>query len=771
MSVGCATMTPVTKSQDAAREHAADPVCNQPVALEPPQEARRQWEDLAAQVREHRFAYYVKDSPTIADGEFDALLRQLEALEDRFPTLRVPDSPTQKVGAGDLSTAFATVDHVERMLSLDNVFSKGELAEWIERVVKAASGAEIHFLTELKIDGLAVNLLYENGRLVRALTRGDGRTGEDVTHNVRTISGIPAQLRTPHDAHDETTATVPIPELVEVRGEVFFPRVDFDAFNAVWAEAGNTPFANPRNAAAGSLRQKDPRVTAARPLRMLVHGIGARTGFAIERQSQAYKILRGWGLPTSTHNEVVEDLAEIVRRVDYFATHQHSVEHELDGLVVKIDEIAVQRRLGSTSRAPRWAIAYKYPPEEVTTRLLDIEVNIGRTGRVTPFGVMEPVKVAGSTVEMATLHNGFEVARKGVRIGDMVVLRKAGDVIPEILGPVVDLRTGDERQFVMPTRCPSCETVLAPAKEGDKDIRCPNARACPSQLRERVFGCASRGALDIEALGWEAAIALTDPEHNRPEWADKDHLPREEPVLDGEAGLFELVSEDLADVHVWRQPKRKGELGQWEKQSFFFTKPTVKTPAKPRATTGVLLDELEKAKTRPLWRVLVALSIRHVGPTAARALATHFGTMQAIRAASIEELAAVEGVGQVIAESVVAWFAVDWHRDIVDRWAQAGMSMADERDTSIERTLEGVTVVVTGSLARFSRDEGKAAIIARGGRASGSVSKKTDFVVVGENAGSKADKAEQLGVTTIDEEGFIALLAGGPQAVALSEEE
>lgn len=764
-------MSPVTKSQDAAREHSAGPVGSEPVAPEPPQEARREWEELAEHIREHQFAYYVKDSPTITDGEFDALLRQLEALEERFPTLRIPDSPTQEVGAGDLSTAFTAVDHVERMLSLDNVFSQDELADWVRRVVNSASGAQIHFLTELKIDGLAVNLLYENGRLVRALTRGDGRTGEDVTHNVRTISGVPARLRTPGDAHDEATASVPIPELVEVRGEVFFPRVDFDAFNAVWAEAGNTPFANPRNAAAGSLRQKDPRVTAARPLRMLVHGIGARAGFDITRQSEAYEILRGWGLPTSTHNEVVEDLAQIQRRVDYFATHRHSVEHELDGLVVKIDEIAVQRQLGSTARAPRWAIAYKYPPEEVTTRLLDIEVNIGRTGRVTPFGVMEPVKVAGSTVEMATLHNGFEVARKGVRIGDMVVLRKAGDVIPEILGPVVDLRTGDERQFVMPTHCPSCGTALAPAKEGDKDIRCPNARACPSQLRERVFALASRGALDIEALGWEAAVALTDPEYNRPDWADTENVPREEPVLDGEAGLFDLAAADLADVHVWRLPKRKGELGQWEKQSFFFTKPTAKTPAKPRATTQVLLEELDKAKARPLWRVLVALSIRHVGPTAARALATHFGTMEAIRAASIEELAASEGVGQVIAESVIAWFEVDWHRHIVDRWAQAGVSMADERDTSIERTLEGVTVVVTGSLARFSRDEGKAAIIARGGRASGSVSKKTDFVVIGENAGSKADKAEQLGLRTLDEEGFVALLAGGPEAMAAGEEQ
>ncbi|WP_168584042.1 NAD-dependent DNA ligase LigA [Gephyromycinifex aptenodytis] len=740
----------------------------EPVAPQPSEENRRAWSELATQVREHQFAYYVNDSPTITDGEFDALLRQLQDLEERYPALRVPDSPTQKVG-GDFSTAFTAVDHVERMLSLDNVFSHEEMAEWVQRVTNAASGAAIHFLTELKIDGLAVNLLYENGRLVRALTRGDGRTGEDVTHNVRTISGIPTKLKMPHDAHDDSTPSVPIPELVEVRGEIFFPREEFDTFNAAWVEAGNTPFANPRNAAAGSLRQKDPRVTASRPLRMLVHGIGARTGFDIERQSQAYDILRGWGLPTSSHNEVVTDLAGILARVDYFEQHRHSVEHELDGLVVKIDEISVQRQLGSTSRAPRWAIAYKYPPEEVTTRLLNIEVNVGRTGRVTPFGVMEPVKVAGSTVEMATLHNGFEVARKGVRIGDMVVLRKAGDVIPEILGPVLELRTGDEREFTMPTHCPSCGSVLAPAKEGDKDIRCPNSRSCPSQLRERVFGLASRGALDIEALGWEAAIALTDPEHNRPDWADEAGVPVQQPVLESEAGLFEISSDDLADVQVWRRPRRKGEVGEWEQQPFFFTKATAKAAAKPRATTELLFEELEKVKTRPLWRVLVALSIRHVGPTAARALATHFSTMEAIRAASVDELAAVEGVGAVIAESVIDWFAVDWHADIVARWAQAGMRMADERDESIERTLEGVTVVVTGSLAGFSRDEGKAAIIARGGRASGSVSKKTDFVVVGENAGSKADKAEALGVPMLDEAGFVALLAGGPTAVTPTE--
>ncbi|GMA40453.1 NAD-dependent DNA ligase LigA [Mobilicoccus caccae] len=777
-------MTAVTKSSSDLTP-AAD-------APPPPEQARHRWNDLAAELREHQFAYYAKDAPTISDGEYDALLRELVELEEAHPALRVPESPTQTVGGfdvvaeadveqaepivddvGEVYIPFAPVDHRERMLSLDNVFSEEELAEWYARATDVADGGlgvDVRFLTEAKIDGLAVNLLYEQGRLTRALTRGDGRTGEDVTLNVRTISEIPVELTQPADAHDEDTVTVPIPELVEVRGEVFFPVAQFEEFNASRVEQGLPPFANPRNCAAGSLRQKDPQVTASRPLRMLVHGIGARTGFDIFTQSEAYDILRGWGLPVSPYNEVVDDLDGILRRVRYFGEHRHDLEHELDGVVVKIDQISVQRRLGSTSRAPRWAIAYKYPPEEVTTTLLDIRVNVGRTGRVTPYGVMEPVQVAGSTVEMATLHNAHEVERKGVLIGDTIVLRKAGDVIPEILAPVVDKRDGTERAFVMPTHCPSCGTELAPQKEGDKDIRCPNARTCPAQLRERMFGLASRGAFDIEALGWEAAIALTDPEAGRPEWADERGIPREDPVLAGEAGLFDLRPEDLAGVHVWRQPKRKGEVEEWEKQPFFYTKATAKTPSKPRATTDVLFTQLEKVRSQPLWRVLVALSIRHVGPTAARALATHFASMQAIREASVEELAAVEGVGGTIAESVREWFDVDWHREIVDRWAAAGVRMADERDESVERTLEGMTVVVTGSLQGFSRDESKEAIITRGGKASGSVSKKTHVVVVGENAGSKAAKAEELGVPILDEEGFVALLAGGPAAVGLGDD-
>ena len=720
--------------------------------------ARHRWTELADEVRAHQFAYYVRDSPTVSDAEYDELLRRLTALEDAHPELRTPDSPTQTVG-GTFSTDFTAVDHVERMLSLDNAFSVEDVATWAERVRRDLDGAgqDLHLLCELKIDGLAVALLYEHGRLVRAATRGDGRTGEDVTLNVRTIQGVPHVLA--GDDH---------PELIEVRGEVFLPVEGFTALNEAQVAAGKAPFANPRNSAAGSLRQKDPRVTASRPLRMLCHGIGALRWAghqeATARQSETYDLLAGWGLPVSTHTRVVDDVAGVEEMIAHYGEHRHAVEHEIDGIVIKVDETSLQRRLGATSRAPRWAIAYKYPPEEVNTKLLDIRVNVGRTGRVTPYGVMQPALVAGSTVEMATLHNASEVRRKGVLIGDTVVLRKAGDVIPEIVGPVVDLRDGSEREFVMPTHCPSCGTALAPAKEGDVDIRCPNSRSCPSQLRERVAHIAGRGALDIEAMGWEAAIALTDPELGRPDDATTEP---QVPVLDTEAGLFDLGPEDLADVRVWRAKKAKGVLtGVVEQVPFFFTRGTDKVPSKPTATTEKLFSQLDLAKHRPLWRILVALSIRHVGPTAARALATEFGSLDAIRAASEAELAATEGVGPTIAAALQDWFSEDWHGEIVDRWAAAGVQMADQRDESVERTLEGLTVVVTGSLEGFSRDGAKEAILTRGGKAAGSVSKKTDFVVVGENAGTKEAKARELGLRILDEAGFVALLAGGPSAVA-----
>jgi DNA ligase (NAD+) len=705
-----------------------------------PADVRHEWTELAEQVRAHQFTYHVKDAPTISDGEYDALIRELNALEDRYAELRTPDSPTQQVGGG-FSTDFTSVDHLERMLSLDNAFSAEEIAAWaarVERDVASVGGPVHHYLCELKIDGLAINLLYERGRLVRAATRGDGRTGEDVTNNVRTIEGIPRRL-----------AGSDHPDRIEIRGEVFFPVEAFAELNALLVQAGKSPFANPRNAAAGSLRQKDPRITATRPLRMLVHGIGAHEGFAIERQSQSYDVLRGWGLPVSTHYEVFDDIAAVQAYIDHYGEHRHSVEHELDGIVIKIDEVEVQRRLGSTSRAPRWAIAYKYPPEEVTTKLLDIRVNVGRTGRVTPFGVMKPVKVAGSTVEMATLHNAFEVVRKGVLIGDTVVLRKAGDVIPEIVGPVVELRDGSERVFEMPTHCPDCGTELAAQKEGDKDIRCPNSQFCPAQLRERLSALAARGAFDIEALGWEGATALLEATVIGDEGDLFDLAPR--PDGDTKHSVARLVTVPL----YTRAAKKSDPEG------------SVVDGRVLSANGAKLIANLAVAKEQPLWRVLVALSIRHVGPTAARALAGHFGSMDAIRAASLEELAGVEGVGPVIAESVQEWFDVDryaWHVAIVDKWAASGVRMADEVDESSPKTLAGLTVVVTGSLEGFSRDQAKEAILSHGGKAAGTVSKKTDYVVVGENAGSKADKARDLGLKILDENGFRDLIGSGEPA-------
>ena len=698
---------------------------------------RQRHKELAEQVEEHRQRYHRDDAPTISDGEYDALVRELESLEERLPELRTPDSPTQQVG-GMVSSSFEAYEHRERMMSLDNAFSDEELDAWAGRLSREGVD-DAEYLCELKVDGLAISLTYEDGVLTRGVTRGDGRVGEDVTENVRTIDGIPHRLA--------GTDAYPVPAYVEVRGEVYFPTRAFEEFNAAWAEAGNNPFANPRNAAAGTLRMKDVSVTASRPLAMVCHGIGYREGFTPERQSEAYAALRAWGLPTSDRAKVLPDLDAVREFVAYYGEHRHDVEHDIDGVVVKVDQVALQRRLGSTSRAPRWAIAFKYPPEEVNTRLLDIRVNVGRTGRVTPYGVMEPAKVAGSTVEMATLHNQFEVKRKGVLIGDMVVLRKAGDVIPEIVGPVVELRDGSEREFVMPTECPSCGTPLAPTREGDKDFRCPNTRSCPSQLRERLNHVGGRGAFDIEVFGWEGATALL-----------------EAGVLVDEGGLFALTEEQLLTVPLYTRAAKKAEK-------------EAGAGDKVLSTNGrKFLDGLQAAKTQPLWRVLVALSIRHVGPTAARALATHFATMEAIEEAvarddALAVISAVDGVGPTIAEAVVDWFAVDWHVQIVEQWRAAGVVMADERDASVPRTLEGLTVVVTGSLEGFTRDSVKEEIIARGGKASGSVSKKTDYVVVGDNPGSKAEKAEQLGVPILDEEGIVALLAEGPPPVEESDDE
>ena len=662
--------------------------------------------ELINEIRDHQFKYYVLDQPTITDAQFDELLRELQILEDKNPELREPDSPTQHVGGG-FSTQFEQRDHIEKMMSLDNVFDSDELSQWFDRVEKEISQPQ--YLCEVKVDGLAINLTYENGVLVRGLTRGNGVTGEDVTLNVKTIKNLPHQLK--GDS---------IPTLIEVRGEVFFPIAAFNELNDSLEEAGKQLFANPRNGAAGSLRQKDPRVTASRPLSVVVHGVGARDGISFESQSGAYQVLKSLGLPTSDRFKVCGSRTDVQKFIQFYADHRHDVEHEIDGVVIKVDSLSQQAQLGFTSRAPKWAIAYKYPPEEVTTVLLDIRVSVGRTGRVTPFAYMEPVKVAGSTVTNATLHNAEEIVRKGVLIGDTIVIRKAGDVIPEVLGPVLDKRKGTERAFVMPTHCPECGDELRAMSQGDVDIRCPNTQSCPAQLRERIYYIGSRAALDIDVLGYEAAIALLDAK-----------------IIKDESDLFDLTAEKLVT-------------------STFFTK----KDGTPAANVDKLLAALEDAKNRPLWRTLVALSIRHVGPTAAQGLATALGSIKSISEASAEELADIDGVGQIIAESIVEWFGVKWHKEIISKWEKAGVCMIVQLTEQLPQTLAGLTFVVTGGLESFTRDGISETIAGHGGKASSSVSKKTDYVLVGSDPGSKLAKAQELGVRVIDEARFKELLAG-----------
>ncbi|ROQ82997.1 DNA ligase (NAD+) [Streptomyces sp. CEV 2-1] len=708
-----------------------------------PAEARERHALLAEQIEEHRFRYYVNDQPVVSDAEFDRLMRELEALEVTYPQLRTPDSPSQKV-AGPYRTEFTSVEHRERMLSLDNAFDDDELATWGERVARDVGATGYHFLCELKIDGLAVNLTYEHGLLTRAATRGDGRTGEDITPNVRTIAEIPHRLKGDR-----------VPALVEIRGEVFFPMEGFEALNARLVEADDKPFANPRNAAAGSLRQKDPKVTAGRPLHMVVHGIGAREGFDIDCLSHAYELLQAWGLPTAKYNKVVDSLDGVREFIAYFGENRHSVEHEIDGVVVKLDEIPLQGRLGSTSRAPRWAIAWKYAPEEVNTKLVNIRVGVGRTGRVTPYAQVEPVEVAGSEVEFATLHNQNVVRAKGVLIGDTVVLRKAGDVIPEILGPVVDLRDGTERAFVMPTECPECGTELRPMKEADIDVRCPNARSCPAQLRERVAYLAGRKCLDIDHFGYVAAAALTRP------------LEPADPPLRDEGDLFGLTVDQLLPIRAYVRdmdsglPKRDPKTGE-EKTAMVFAN----QQGEPKKNAVAMLEAIAEAKEAPLARILTGLSIRHVGPVAAQELARQFRSIERIDEATEKELSDADGVGPIIAASVKAWFAEEWHREILRKWREAGVRMEDEGAGEEEgpRPLEGLTVVVTGTLASHTRDGAKEALQSRGAKVTGSVSKKTSFVVVGDNPGSKYDKAMQLKVPVLNEDGFAVLLADGPDA-------
>ena len=669
-------------------------------------QARQRISELSNEIREHQFKYYVLDAPTLKDFEFDELLKELNALEAKYPELREADSPTLGIGGG-FATSFAQHDHIEKMMSLDNVFDLEELAAWFDRVEKEVG--QQTYLCELKVDGLAINLTYENSQLVRGLTRGNGVTGEDVTLNVKTIKNLPHILK----GKD-------LPSLIEIRGEVFFPLAAFNELNDGLEEAGKALFANPRNAAAGSLRQKDPRITATRPLSVVVHGVGAHEGIAFDSQSHAYSVLKNLGLPTSERFKVFSTRKDVEKFIEHYKQHRHDVEHEIDGIVIKVDSLAQQKVLGFTSRAPKWAIAFKYPPEEVITKLLDIKVSIGRTGRVTPFAFMEPVKVAGSTVTNATLHNASEIIRKGVLIGDIVTIRKAGDVIPEVLGPVIERRTGKEKEFIMPTHCPECGSELRAMSEGDIDIRCPNSRSCPAQLRERIYYIGSRAALDIDVLGYEAATALLSAG-----------------IITDEADLFDLTSEKLAT-------------------SDFFTK----KDGTPGLNGEKLLVALERAKQAPLWRILVALSIRHVGPTAAQALATHCASIERISHSTATELAEIDGVGATTAETIIEWFNVDWHQGIIAKWAAAGVRMHQGEVAQLPQTLEGLTFVVTGGLVSFTRDSISETISAHGGKPASAVSKKTDYVLVGADPGSKLAKAQELGVKIIDEAKFKELLAG-----------
>ncbi len=780
--------------------------------------AARLWAKVASWVEDDQIAYYVNDSPVSSDSAYDQRMLTLQRLEAQFPALDNPQSPTHRIG-GTFSNDFTEVRHPSRMLSLDDVFSLEELKDWYQSLVRDLdwkAGDPLPMTSEVKIDGLALNLVYRHGVLEQGLTRGDGVTGEDITMNVRTIAGIPSQL-----AGDPAD----IPDLVEIRGEVFMRFDDFRKLNDQAQAEGKPPFANPRNAAAGSLRQKDPRITARRRLSFYAHGLGilewgpqaAVRHPDIERQSQAYDLYRTWRIPTSPHNRLVNSYVEILDMISYYGDHRYDIEHPLDGIVVKVDQLALQRRLGATARAPRWAIAYKYPPEEVNTDLLDIRVQVGRTGRVTPVAHLRPVQVAGSTVARTTLHNPSEVKHKGILIGDLVVVRKAGDVIPELVGPVLAARPEREgrlREFVMPDRCPSCGTELAPEKEGDKDWRCPNVESCPAQLANRVLHLASRQAFDIEHLGEQSALALTNPENNRPDSVDeylpdiKEILieegeeppvylpaeglrlpPEQKPVVQSEADLFALRPEDLQSVRTWREiplveisertdpdtgkkkriRKNRGGSGLWTQVPAFFNLPKKGqslAETQPSKTTLAMFEEFDKARQADLWRVLVALSIRHVGAPTARLIAKHFKTLTAISQASEEELTSIDAIGDEIAKSVYQWFreAQDpssWRGQILAAWAQAGIGRKAAETVTDEQTLAGKTVVVTGTLEDFSRESAKEAIESRGGKAAGSVSKKTSYVVVGANAGSKASKAEALGIPMLDEGQFKTLLETG----------
>lgn len=721
--------------------------------------------ELTEQVLALREAYYARDELLADDAEYDALVAELESLESQFPALAKDDSPTRFVGAGT-STLFDPVRHAERMYSLDNVFSHEEMSQWVDRVRPVASS--MRFLCEPKIDGLAINLRYQSGRLVSAATRGDGITGEDVTENIQHLGAIPAELS--GSGH---------PDVVEIRGEVFFPIEVFHEMNNSLAESGEKVFANPRNAASGTVRLKmegrseakqQSALRRMRALNVVVHGIGAWPAPSVDTQSEMYELLRSWGLPVSEYAEVFDDVDGVLGYIAGLGERRHDLDYEIDGVVIKVDSWQTQRELGATSRAPRWAVAYKYPPEQVTTVLRDIVVSVGRTGRATPYAVLDPVTVAGSEVERATLHNQDVVKAKGVLIGDHVVIRKAGDVIPEVLGPVVEKRTGEEREFEMPRTCPECGATLAPQKAGDIDLRCPNQKSCPAQVRGRIEHIGSRGALDIEGLGEVSALALTQP------------IESQAPTLTGEAGLFGLTLAELFPVAYQPRDPDTGELRVSDEGEPLVLTPFRRRRAKddpasvlgfPGTETEVpskaaleLLEQLEAAKAKPLWRFLVSLNIRHVGPVAARALASHFGSLDGIQQASVEQLAEIDGVGPTIAQSISEWLSVDWHQEIITSWRESGVSFVDPewspRSADADSgPLSGAKVVVTGTIDGFSRDEAEEAVRLAGGQPVSSVSKNTTVVVAGPGAGSKQAKAESLGVPVLDQAQFGELLSRG----------
>ena len=738
------------------------------------EEARSQVQGLIERIIDARDAYYGRDAELVDDATYDGWMHRLEALERLHPELQGQDSPTLSVGAAS-GTLFAPVEHAERMLSLDNVFSDEELLAWAAKVQRDA-GRPVHFLCELKIDGLALSLRYERGRLVSAATRGDGRVGEDVTENVRRLNGIPLVLA--GEGH---------PDLVEVRGEVFFNVADFESLNAYQEKAGDRLFANPRNAASGSLRQKsegknERQLQAMHErlsrLRLTVHGIGAWPDPPVSSQSEVYALLASWGLPTSAYFRVADSPAGADEFIRHYGEHRHDVEHEIDGVVVKVDELALHDELGATSRAPRWAIAYKYPPEQVNTKLLDIVVSVGRTGRATPFAVMEPARVAGSVVRQATLHNQDVVKAKGVLIGDTIVIRKAGDVIPEVLGPVVELRDGTERAFVMPSACPECGSPLR-AVEGRRHRSAvperplvPRSGARPRRAhrlarrpRHRGSGRGLGGGAHSAGAAGGAAAADAKPAcsncgpkiSSRSMWSCG--MPR--PGFRGCSRMASPIPARRSVASGRSQTRPSTPMVSFDGDAGHILS----------ASATQLLANLEVAKTKDLWRFLVALNIRHVGPVAARALAQWFGSVAAIRAASRDELAAVEGVGGIIADSLIDWFEVDWHRDIVERWATAGAQLATPGHAgpgAVEvagGVLDGLTIVATGSLEGYSREGAQEAIIRAGGKAASSVSKKTDFVAAGPGAGSKLAKAEELGLRILDAAQFHLLVTQGPAAL------